>query len=187
MQCSIPQIILRAQGIQPAGLGARDTLRLEAGMNLYGNDMDETVSPLSTGGTPVERIRLAGRSEATIYLGDSLARAAEVLKEKFGIPTYGFTSITGLAEADLFMETLGAISGRPAPEKFRRWRSRLMDAMADAHYQFGTKIVALALEADLLKIMTNFLAGLGCEIGLCVVALGLPNSFGIGNGNFPPL
>ena len=36
---------LAAAGVAPAGLGARDTLRLEAGMNLYGQDMDETVSP----------------------------------------------------------------------------------------------------------------------------------------------
>ncbi|GLS03039.1 aminomethyltransferase [Chitiniphilus shinanonensis] len=36
-------------GVSPAGLGARDTLRLEAGMNLYGSDMDETVSPLAAG------------------------------------------------------------------------------------------------------------------------------------------
>jgi aminomethyltransferase len=35
------------QDVAPCGLGARDTLRLEAGMNLYGNDMDETVSPLA--------------------------------------------------------------------------------------------------------------------------------------------
>lgn len=34
-------------GVAPAGLGARDTLRLEAGMNLYGLDMDESVSPLA--------------------------------------------------------------------------------------------------------------------------------------------
>jgi aminomethyltransferase len=40
---------LAAAGVAPCGLGARDTLRLEAGMNLYGNDMDETVSPLSAG------------------------------------------------------------------------------------------------------------------------------------------
>jgi len=37
---------LRAAGVRPAGLGARDTLRLEAGMNLYGADMDESVTPL---------------------------------------------------------------------------------------------------------------------------------------------
>jgi aminomethyltransferase len=33
-------------GLKPVGLGARDTLRLEAGMMLYGNDMDETIAPL---------------------------------------------------------------------------------------------------------------------------------------------
>ncbi len=36
-------------GVRPCGLGARDTLRLEAGMNLYGTDMDETISPLEAG------------------------------------------------------------------------------------------------------------------------------------------
>lgn len=36
---------LKSAGIKPAGLGARDTLRMEAGMNLYGHDMDETISP----------------------------------------------------------------------------------------------------------------------------------------------
>jgi aminomethyltransferase len=40
---------LREQGVKPAGLGARDTLRLEAGMNLYGNDMDENFHPLESG------------------------------------------------------------------------------------------------------------------------------------------
>jgi aminomethyltransferase len=36
-------------GVAPCGLGARDTLRLEAGMNLYGQDMDESVTPLESG------------------------------------------------------------------------------------------------------------------------------------------
>ena len=36
-------------GVKPCGLGARDTLRLEAGMNLWGQDMDESVSPLDAG------------------------------------------------------------------------------------------------------------------------------------------
>ena len=40
---------LVAAGVKPAGLGARDTLRLEAGMNLYGMDMDESVNPLDAG------------------------------------------------------------------------------------------------------------------------------------------
>lgn len=132
--------------------------------------IDATVSALSVGGIPVERIRLAGRSIATLYVGDSLADAAGLLRDKFAVPAYGFTSVTGLADADLFMETLAAISGLPIPEKFRRWRSRLMDAMVDSHYQFGLKKVALALEADHLKGMSRFLASMGCEIQAAISA-----------------
>jgi aminomethyltransferase len=40
---------LNAKGVKSAGLGARDTLRLEAAMNLYGNDMDEAQNPLESG------------------------------------------------------------------------------------------------------------------------------------------
>lgn len=40
---------LLADGVKPCGLGARDTLRLEAGMNLYGQDMDESKHPLESG------------------------------------------------------------------------------------------------------------------------------------------
>ena len=40
---------LNALGVKSAGLGARDTLRLEAAMNLYGNDMDESQNPLESG------------------------------------------------------------------------------------------------------------------------------------------
>jgi aminomethyltransferase len=40
---------LLAEGVSPCGLGARDTLRLEAAMHLYGNDMDATTTPLEVG------------------------------------------------------------------------------------------------------------------------------------------
>lgn len=40
---------LNDAGVAPCGLGARDTLRLEAGMNLYGSDMDEQTTPLESG------------------------------------------------------------------------------------------------------------------------------------------
>ncbi len=40
---------LVAAGVRPCGLGARDTLRLEAGMNLYGQDMSDSVTPLESG------------------------------------------------------------------------------------------------------------------------------------------
>jgi aminomethyltransferase len=40
---------LAGAGVRPCGLGARDTLRLEAGMNLYGHEMDATVTPMECG------------------------------------------------------------------------------------------------------------------------------------------
>ena len=138
--------------------------------NALDGHIDATVSALSVGGVSVERIRSAGSSEATLYVGDSLGDAAKDLQAKFGIPYYGFTSITGIAESDALMSTLAAISGRPVPEKFRRWRNRLMDAMVDSHYQFGLKKVAIALEADHLKGMTGFLAGMGCDIQVAIAA-----------------
>ena len=132
--------------------------------NAMDGHIDDVVSPLSTGGITVADIRKAGCSCATIYVGDSLAKAALKLKEKFGIPVYGFTSLTGLAETDRFMEVLAAVSRREIPDKHRRWRSRLMDAMVDSHYQFGAKKVTIALESDNLKTLTRFLAGMGCTI-----------------------
>jgi nitrogenase molybdenum-cofactor synthesis protein NifE len=138
--------------------------------NALDGHVDDEVSSLSTGGVPVEAIRGAGRSAATIYVGDSLSRAARRLDEAFGVPAYGFTSLTGLAEVDRLVATLAALTGRPVPERLRRWRSRLMDAMVDSHYQFGGKKVALALEADHLKGMARFLAGMGCEIQAALAA-----------------
>jgi nitrogenase molybdenum-cofactor synthesis protein NifE len=132
--------------------------------------VDETVSALSTGGITVERIRQAGRSVATLYIGDSLDNAARTLTGKFGVPAYGLTSVTGIGECDMLMETLSVISGRPVPERYRRQRSRLMDAMVDSHYQFGNKRVSLALEGDLLKVMTRYLSGMGCRIQAAISA-----------------
>lgn len=61
---------LATAGVKPCGLGARDTLRLEAGMNLYGADMDETTSPLESGlgwtlGWKPEQRDFVGRSALT--------------------------------------------------------------------------------------------------------------------------
>jgi len=52
---------LVSQGVQPCGLGARDTLRLEAGMNLYGQDMDELIHPNQAGLTWTVSLKDADR------------------------------------------------------------------------------------------------------------------------------
>lgn len=64
---------LLTSGVKPVGLGARDTLRLEAGMNLYGHDMDESISPIAANMTqtiawePTDR-EFVGRSAITAHL-----------------------------------------------------------------------------------------------------------------------
>ncbi|HQB39895.1 MAG TPA: nitrogenase iron-molybdenum cofactor biosynthesis protein NifN, partial [Deltaproteobacteria bacterium] len=138
--------------------------------NAMDGHIDEVVSPLSTGGVTVADIRRSGRSMATIYVGDSLARAALKYRERFDMPVYGFSSLSGLAETDLLMEVLSRISGMPIPDRHRRWRSRLMDAMVDSHYQFGQKKIALALESDNLKSISSFLHGMGCHIQAAISA-----------------
>ena len=55
---------LVAAGVRPAGLAARDTLRLEAGMNLYGQDMDEAVTPLESNMAWVLALDTPGRDFA---------------------------------------------------------------------------------------------------------------------------
>ena len=59
-------------GLLPCGLGCRDTLRLEAGMPLYGNDMDETIDPLETGlgfGVKLQKEDFIGK-DAIVAKGD---------------------------------------------------------------------------------------------------------------------
>jgi aminomethyltransferase len=81
---------LAAAGVRPAGLGARDTLRLEAGMNLYGQDMDDDTSPLDAGlawtvdlKSPrdfVGRGKLLARGQSRQFLGMLLEDAGGVLR-----------------------------------------------------------------------------------------------------------
>ena len=81
---------LVAAGVRPCGLGARDTLRLEAGMNLYGQDMDEETSPLDAGlawtvdlSTPrpfVGRAALESRARRSDFMGLVLEEPAGILR-----------------------------------------------------------------------------------------------------------
>jgi aminomethyltransferase len=69
---------LKAAGVAQCGLGARDTLRLEAGMNLYGNDMDENISPLEAGLTWTVAFDTVER--------DFVGRAALEAQRRAGVP-----------------------------------------------------------------------------------------------------
>ena len=72
---------LVAAGVKPCGLGARDTLRLEAGMALYGNDMDETISPLNAGLTWTVDFKDADRD----FIGKAALQANPATKQVLGL------------------------------------------------------------------------------------------------------
>jgi aminomethyltransferase len=105
---------LTAAGARPAGLGARDTLRLEAGMNLYGQDMDENVSPLDAGlawtvdlATPrsfVGRDALEARGRHSEFLGLLLVDAGGVLRAHQKVRT---AAGEGEVTSGTFSPTLG--------------------------------------------------------------------------------
>jgi len=62
--------LLAQPEVRPAGLGARDTLRLEAGMCLYGHDIDTTTSPVEAGLTwAIQKVRRPGGARAGGYPG----------------------------------------------------------------------------------------------------------------------
>jgi aminomethyltransferase len=72
---------LAATGVAPCGLGARDTLRLEAGMNLYGQDMDETVSPLDAG----LAWTVDFRDESRDFVGKAALLAKPATRQQLGL------------------------------------------------------------------------------------------------------
>ncbi|QDF67979.1 glycine cleavage system aminomethyltransferase GcvT [Shewanella sp. SNU WT4] len=108
-------------GVRPCGLGARDTLRLEAGMNLYGQDMDESVNPLAAnmGWTiawqPEDR-DFIGRSALTRLRATGTDKLVGLVMEAKGVLRHGMTvhftnaqgqEAEGVITSGTFSPTLG--------------------------------------------------------------------------------
>lgn len=95
-------------GIAPSGLGARDTLRLEAGMNLYGNDIDEAHSPLtsnlawSIAWAPAERDFIGRKAlEAEQARGISLKLVGLVLEERGVLRAHQVVRVAEIGEGEI--------------------------------------------------------------------------------------
>lgn len=114
------ETLLEDERVRPIGLGARDSLRLEAGLPLYGHDLDETVSPIEAGlGFAVSK----RRREAADFPG-----AARILRERdgdlkrvrVGVTVEGAPAREGAELLDLEGNSIGVVtSGGFAPSLTR--------------------------------------------------------------------
>jgi aminomethyltransferase len=108
---------LAAAGVRPAGLGARDTLRLEAGMNLYGQDMDEDITPyeaalawtvaLDEGRDFIGRDALKAQKAA----GDARQLIGLVMDEK-GVLRHGQPVLTASGQGEILSGTFSPTLGK---------------------------------------------------------------------------
>ena len=108
---------LLAVGVKPAGLGARDTLRLEAGMALYGQDMDESATPYEAGlawTVALDEGRgFSGRAalEAQKAAGAARQMIGLVLDEK-GVLRHGQAVFTAAGEGEILSGTFSPTLGK---------------------------------------------------------------------------
>ncbi|MBI1864713.1 MAG: nitrogenase iron-molybdenum cofactor biosynthesis protein NifN, partial [Nitrospirae bacterium] len=131
-------------------------------------------SPTTLGGSDLEWVREMGSAEITLAVGESMRPAAAALEAKAGVPFVVFDRLTGLDATDRFLDLLSKISGRAVPDRLRRQRSRLVDAMLDGHFYFGKKKVAVGAEPDLLHALSAWFTEMGCEVRAAVAPVHSP-------------
>jgi len=126
------------------------------------------------GGTPLTDLQELGGAAHTLALGEQMRPAAEALQARTGVPFTLFDRLTGLTATDAFVQRLSQLSGRAVPQRIRRQRSQLVDAMLDGHFHFGNVKVALGAEPDLLWAAGSFLVEMGAELTVCVTTTPSP-------------
>lgn len=136
--------------------------------------INDDFSPTTIGGTTLADARRLGASIATLAIGEQMRPAAAALEARSGVPYRVFDRLTGLDANDAFLAHLADISGTPVPEKWRRQRSQLQDAMLDGHFFFGGKRVAIGAEPDLLCALGGLLNEMGCTLHTAVTTTASP-------------
>ena len=144
--------------------GLRPVVVPDIGDSMDGHLVDKQYSPLTLGGAPLAEIAAMGESIATLAIGCSIGAAADRLEARTGVPTFRFDHLIGLDASDRFTQTLSELSGVAVPAKIERHRAQLQDAMVDTHFMTGFLRVALGLEPDLLKGLSDLFVSMGAEI-----------------------
>ncbi len=107
----LAKLLLAQEGVLPIGLGARDSLRLEAGLCLYGHDIDETTSPIEAGLTwsIQKRRRVEGGFPGAVRIQHELEKGPQ--RKRVGIKPDGRAPAReGTAVTALLGENIGTVT-----------------------------------------------------------------------------
>ncbi|WP_165227754.1 nitrogenase iron-molybdenum cofactor biosynthesis protein NifN [Aquisphaera insulae] len=143
--------------------------------SLDGHLTDEEFNPLTYGGITVKEIATLGDSDATLVVGRSMEKAADLLHERTGVPNYHFDHLMGLEAVDALVYCLHRISDRDVPRKLERHRAQLQDAMVDTHFMIGQTRLAIAADPDLLLAFGQLAAQMGAEVVAAVAPAAGPS------------
>jgi nitrogenase molybdenum-iron protein NifN len=138
--------------------------------SLDGHMIEDGFSTLTYGGTPRPAIAAMGESIATLVIGSSIERAADLLRDRTGVPDYRFAGLMGLDGCDAFSKALSEIAGCPIPARIERQRAQLQDAMVDCQFQLGGARIGIAADADLLSAITRFFVSMGADVVAAVAS-----------------
>lgn len=150
--------------------GLRPVFVPDVSDSLDGHLVDEDFSPVTVGGTAIAEIKTLGDAAATLMIGASLKKAADILENRTGVPTYRFDHVYGLAATDALIKALADISGNRVPDRLERQRAQLQDAMVDTHFMLGFLKVAIAADPDLLNAFSHLVREMGGEVVTAVAS-----------------
>jgi nitrogenase molybdenum-iron protein NifN len=131
-------------------------------------------TPTTIGGITLEEIAALGFSGHTIAIGEQMRDAAAALEKLTHVPYTLFDRLTGLDVNDQLIALCAKLSGNAVPNKVKRQRSQLVDAMLDGHFHFGGKKVAIGAEPDLLWALSNWFTELGSVVTAAVTTTASP-------------
>lgn len=157
-----------------AAFGLRAVVLPDLADSLDGHLIPAGYSTLTYGGTSRAELATLGESAATLVIGASLQRAADLLKARTGVHDYRFPGLMGLADCDAFVQALSEISGHPVPPSIERQRAQLQDAMVDCQFYLGAVRLAIAADPDLLGMLGRFFTDNGAHVVAAVASMATP-------------
>ena len=135
----------------------------------YGEDYQK----IAPGGTTLSSIRCMSGARGTIEFSGCMSEEKSPgvwLQERYGVSCRQLALPIGLANTDLFFETVSRMTGKTVPDKLRRERGLLMDAMIDAHkHSFQVRPVIFG-DPETVQSISDFCAENGMLPGVVATA-----------------